>query len=374
MPLDAIRVLDLSRLLPGPYCSMLLADFGAEVIKVEEPNVGDYARAEYPKLGEDSALFHSLNRSKKSICLNLKAAEDQAKFLQLVKDSDVVIESFRPGVMKRLGLDYETLNEINPSLVYCAITGYGQEGPYAEMPGHDVNFLSYAGLLNMMGEQGGAPQIPATQIADIGGGAYPAAMGILLALFERQKTGKGQMVDISMMDGAISWMPTFFPNFLASRQESKRGELDLSGKLACYAVYETKDQKWLSVGALEPKFWREFCQVIGKEEFVPKVRDPIDVQTQMKKEIQEIMWQKTREEWMEIFEQISACVSPILSFGEVVENPHVKARGMIQEIEDPVLGVIQHIGTPIKLSRTPGKIKGAAPSLGEHTEEVLRGY
>ncbi|ARF16677.1 CaiB/BaiF CoA transferase family protein [Sporosarcina ureae] len=372
MPLDAIRVLDLSRLLPGPYCSMILADFGAEVIKVEEPTMGDYARAEYPKIGKDSAMFHSLNRSKKSICLNLKTAEDQAKFLQLVKDSDVVIESFRPGVMKRLGLDYETLNEINPGLVYCAITGYGQDGPYAEMPGHDVNFIGYAGLLNMMGEPNGAPQIPATQIADIGGGAYPAAMGILLALFERQKTGKGQMVDISMLDGAISWMPTFFPNYLASRKQAKRGELDLSGKLACYAVYETKDQRWLSVGALEPKFWKEFCQVIGKEEFIAKIRAPIDVQTQMKKEIQEILLQKTSENWMEIFETIQACVSPILSFDEMVNDPHVKARGMIQEIDDPELGVIQHVNTPIKLSRTPAKITGAAPSLGEHTETIFQ--
>ncbi|WP_301110011.1 CoA transferase [Sporosarcina sp.] len=371
MPLHSIRVLDLSRLLPGPYCSMLLADFGAEVIKIEEPNIGDYAREGLPKIDGVSALFHSLNRNKKSICLNLKAAEDKEQFLKLVKDSDVVIESFRPGVMERLGLDYETLKEINPGLIYCAITGYGQDGPYADLPGHDVNYISYAGLLNMMGKRNGEPQIPATQIADIGGGSYPAAVGILLALFEREKTGIGQMVDISMMDGAISWMPTFLPNYLASEEQQKRGELDLSGKLASYAVYETKDQKWLSVGALEPKFWSEFCKTIGTEDFIHKLREPIDVQEQMKEEIQRILLQKTSAEWMETFQKVNACVSPVQSFEEMVDDPQVKARGMIQEISDSEFGTVRHIGIPIKLSDTPGKIRSVAPMLGEHTEEVL---
>ncbi|ARF13565.1 CaiB/BaiF CoA transferase family protein [Sporosarcina ureae] len=371
MPLDSIQVLDLSRLLPGPYCSMLLADFGAEVIKVEEPSIGDYARAELPKVGEVSALFHSLNRGKKSICLNLKDVADKECFKQLVKDADVVIESFRPGVMKRLGLDYKILSEINPGLVYCAITGYGQDGPYATQPGHDLNYIGYAGLLDVMGERHGAPQIPATQIADIGGGAYPAAMGIMLALFERQKTGIGQMVDISMMDGVLSWMPTFFPGFLATGQQPQRGELDLSGKRASYAVYETKDHKWLAVGAFELKFWRAFCDVIGKEEFAEKLHDPVDVQLQMKEEITAILLQKTSAQWMEIFDGVAACVTPVLSFDEVLEDPQVKARGMIQQVEDPEIGPVTHIATPIKLSRTPGKIQSPAPSLGEHTVAVL---
>ncbi|PIC79207.1 carnitine dehydratase [Sporosarcina sp. P18a] len=374
LPLHSIRVLDLSRLLPGPYCSMLLADFGAEVIKIEEHSIGDYAREELPKVGEDSAFFHSLNRGKKSICLNLKEVEDKQRFKQLVKDSDVVIESFRPGVMKRLGLDYEILNKINPGLVYCAITGYGQDGPYASLPGHDLNFIGYTGLLDMMGERHGAPQIPATQIADIGGGAYPAAMGIILALFERQKTGRGQMVDISMMDGVLSWMPTVFPGYLTTGQQPQRGELDLSGKRASYAVYETKDHKWLAVGAFELKFWRVFCDVIGKEEFVAKLHDPIDVQLQMKEEIQEILLHKTSAQWMEIFDQVAACVTPVLSFDEVLDNPQVKARGMIQEIEDPEIGPVKHIASPIKLSRTPAKIQSSAPLLGEHTAALLGEY
>ncbi|MBU8789247.1 CoA transferase [Oceanobacillus caeni] len=371
MPLTSIRVLDLSRLLPGPYCSMLLADFGAEVIKIEEPGIGDYARENLPKLDKDSAFFHSLNRNKKSVCLNLKSAEGKESFLRLVKEADVVIESFRPGVMKRLGLDYETLREVNPGIIYCAITGYGQDGPYANFPGHDVNYTSYAGLLNLMGERNGKPQIPAAQIADIGGGALPAAVGILLALFGREKTGKGQMVDISMLDGVISWLPTLLPGFLATNEHPKRGELVLSGKLACYEVYQTKDEKWLSVGALELKFWNEFCKAIGREDFISKLDAPMEVQDQMKIEIQNIISQKSLDEWMGIFSEVDSCVAPVLSFDEMIENPQVKAREMIKNVNHSELGSIKQVGIPIKLSETPGEIRDLAPKLGEHTKEIL---
>lgn len=371
LPLTSIRVLDLSRLLPGPYCSMLLADFGAEVIKIEEPGIGDYARENLPKLDKDSAFFHSLNRNKKSVCLNLKSAEGKENFLRLVKDADVVIESFRPGVMKRLGLDYETLREVNPGIIYCAITGYGQDGPYANFPGHDVNYTSYAGLLNLMGERNGKPQIPAAQIADIGGGALPAAVGILLALFGREKTGKGQMVDISMLDGVISWLPTLLPGFLATNEHPKRGELVLSGKLACYEVYQTKDEKWLSVGALELKFWNEFCKAIGREDFISKLDAPMEVQDQMKIEIQNIISRKSLDEWMGIFSEVDSCVAPVLSFDEMIENPQVKAREMIKNVNHSELGSIKQVGIPIKLSKTPGEIRDLAPKLGEHTKEIL---
>lgn len=371
LPLTSIRVLDLSRLLPGPYCSMLLADFGAEVIKIEEPGIGDYARENLPKLDKDSAFFHSLNRNKKSVCLNLKSAEGKESFLRLVKEADVVIESFRPGVMKRLGLDYETLREVNPGIIYCAITGYGQDGPYANFPGHDVNYTSYAGLLNLMGERNGKPQIPAAQIADIGGGALPAAVGILLALFGREKTGKGQIVDISMLDGVISWLPTLLPGFLATNEHPKRGELVLSGKLACYEVYQTKDEKWLSVGALELKFWNEFCKAIGREDFISKLDAPMEVQDQMKIEIQNIISRKSLDEWMGIFSEVDSCVAPVLSFDEMIENPQVKAREMIKNVNHSELGSIKQVGIPIKLSETPGEIRDLAPKLGEHTKEIL---
>lgn len=369
-PLQSIRVLDLSRLLPGPFCTMLLADFGAEVIKIEAPELGDYARHYEPKIDENSVMFHSLNRNKKSVTLDLKTDEGKDQFLQMVGKADVVVESFRPGVMKRLGLDLPVLEKINPRLIYCAISGYGQTGPYAEMPGHDINYISYAGLLELMGEKDGKPIVPAVQVADLAGGAYPAVTGILLALLEREKSGKGQFIDISMMDGVISLLQSTLPNYLMKNIPSKRGEQMLSGGLACYEVYQTKDGRWLAVGALEMKFWRIFCQKLGKPEWIPLLNEPDEVQYKLKHDIQTVMYTKTLAEWMDIFEDAEACVSPVLNFAELVNHPQVQARKMFEAIEQDGIPV-KHIGIPIKLSRTPGKIRAAAPKLGEHTEYYL---
>lgn len=369
-PLQSIRVLDLSRLLPGPFCTMLLADFGAEVIKIEAPELGDYARQYEPKIDENSVMFHSLNRNKKSVTLDLKTDEGKDQFLQMVGKADVVVESFRPGVMKRLGLDFPVLEKINPRLIYCAISGYGQTGPYAEMPGHDINYISYAGLLELMGEKDGKPIVPAVQVADLAGGAYPAVTGILLALLEREKSGKGQFIDISMMDGVISLLQSTLPNYLMKNIPSKRGEQMLSGGLACYEVYQTKDGRWLAVGALEMKFWRIFCQKLGKPEWIPLLNEPDEVQYKLKHDIQTVMYTKTLAEWMDIFEDAEACVSPVLNFAELVNHPQVQARKMFEAIEQDGIPV-KHIGIPIKLSRTPGKIRAAAPKLGEHTEYYL---
>lgn len=369
-PLQSIRVLDLSRLLPGPFCTMLLADFGAEVIKIEAPELGDYARQYEPKIDENSVMYHSLNRNKKSVTLDLKTDEGKDQFLQMVGKADVVVESFRPGVMKRLGLDFPVLEKINPRLIYCAISGYGQTGPYAEMPGHDINYISFAGLLELMGEKDGKPIVPAVQVADLAGGAYPAVTGILLALLEREKSGKGQFIDISMMDGVISLLQSTLPNYLMKNIPSKRGEQMLSGGLACYEVYQTKDGRWLAVGALEMKFWRVFCQKIGKPEWIALLNEPDEVQYKLKHDIQTVMYTKTLAEWMDIFEDAEACVSPVLNFAELVNHPQVQARKMFEAIEQDGIPV-KHIGIPIKLSRTPGKIRAAAPKLGEHTEYYL---
>lgn len=369
-PLQSIRVLDLSRLLPGPFCTMLLADFGAEVIKIEAPELGDYARHYEPKIDENSVMFHSLNRNKKSVTLDLKTDEGKDQFLQMVGKADVVVESFRSGVMKRLGLDFPVLEKINPRLIYCAISGYGQTGPYAEMPGHDINYISYAGLLELMGEKDGKPIVPAVQVADLAGGAYPAVTGILLALLEREKSGKGQFIDISMMDGVISLLQSTLPNYLMKNIPSKRGEQMLSGGLACYEVYQTKDGRWLAVGALEMKFWRIFCQKLGKPEWIPLLNEPDEVQYKLTHDIQTVMYTKTLAEWMDIFEDAEACVSPVLTFAELVNHPQVQVRRMFETIEQDGIPV-KHIGIPIKLSRTPGKIRTAAPKLGEHTEYYL---
>lgn len=370
LPLDSIRVLDLTRLLPGPFCTWLLADFGADVIKVEDPSLGDYARWSEPKQGDMGAMFHALNRNKKSLSLNLKTEKGREIFRQLVKEADVLVESFRPGVMDRLGVGYESLNEINPRLIYCAITGYGQDGPYAHLPGHDINYLSYAGMLDLQGVRGGPPFVPAVQVADIGGGALMAGMGILMALLARDRTGKGQFVDISMMDGVISWMPVL-SDFLATGRLPRRGEMVLSGGKACYGVYETADGRYLSVGALEPKFWEVFCQEIGKPEFISRLNAPLDEQERMKESIAAVMKTKTLAEWMDIFRDKDTCVAPVLNLEEAVQNPQVKHRQMVMEVQHPSLGMIRQVGFPIKLSETPAQYRHSAPKLGEHNEEIL---
>lgn len=372
MPLTSVKVLDLTRLLPGPYCTMILADFGAEVIKVEDPHLGDYARHFNPKINENSALFHSLNRNKKSICLNLKEEADKKTFLQLAKKTDIMVESFRPGVMKRLGLDYETLKEENSGLIYCSITGYGQTGPYANRPGHDINYISYAGLLDLMGEMDGPPVIPAATIADIGGGAFPATVGILLALLERNRSGKGQFIDISMLDGVISWLQPALPNFLAGGTAPNRGTDMLSGGRACYAVYETKDGRYLSVGAIEQKFWEAFCQIIGCTHFIPLLEAPLHEQHLIKYEIQKIILQKSLSEWMEAFSKVEACVSPVLTLGEMTEHAQVAARGILRKVYHHRMGgEITYIHNPIKMSETKATIRHPAPGHGEHTVQII---
>lgn len=367
LPLESVRVLDLTRLLPGPYCTMMLADFGAEVIKVETPNIGDYARWYEPRIDKNGAMFHSLNRNKKSVALNLKSEEGKTIFLKLVEDADVVVESFRPGVMDRLGIGYDVLKGVNPGLVFCAVTGYGQTGPYMDQPGHDINYLSYAGLLDLQGEQGGRPSVPATQIADLGGGAFPAAVGILLALYERQQSGEGQFVDIAMLDGVISWLQTILPDYLADGNVPERGELPLSGGKACYEVYETRDGRYLSVGALEPKFWRSFCETIGKEAFIPRLMAPLREQNRMKAEIQDVISEKTLAEWLDRFSNVEACVTPVQNLEEMMQDPQVIAREMMQTHQG-----VKQPGQPIKLSETPALIRSHAPDLGEHTDELLQ--
>jgi len=342
---------------------MILADFGADVIKIEQPNIGDYARFLGPNIGNMSALFHSLNRNKKSTTLDLKTKRDHATFLEMVDEADVIVESFRPGVMDKLNLSYETLKRRNPKLIYCAITGYGQTGPYKHKPGHDLNYISYAGLLDLMGEQGRSPIVPATQIADIGAGALPATIGILIALYHQRKTGEGQFVDIGMMDGVISWLQTVLPDYLATGILPSRGEQMLDGGFANYNVYETKDGRYLAVGAVEEKFWRKFCETIGREDFIPHLYAPLHKQHELKADIQKIIVQKSLAEWLNIFANVEACVSPVHTLEEMINDPHVMARDMIQTVIDKTFGEIKQINTPIKLSKTPAKIRSTAPEM-----------
>jgi crotonobetainyl-CoA:carnitine CoA-transferase CaiB-like acyl-CoA transferase len=371
-PLDGITVLDLTRLLPGAVATMMLGDFGAQIIKIEEPGIGDPARHSRAGIKQPGAYFLVTNRNKRSIAINLKQVAGREIFLKLVKKADVVVEGFRPGVMDRLGIGYETLKGINPQLIYCAITGYGQDGPYREKAGHDINYISIAGLLGVNGMKGGPPVIPGVQIADLAGGSLHAVIGILLSLQARHRTGKGQMVDVSMMDGSLAMMYVPFAAYLANDRQPQRGAEGLAGRYACYHVYETKDGRFLSLGALESKFWENACRVLGREDFIQlhfvdgRQEEMIDVFT-------DIFRGRTAEEWLTEFEGVDTCLMVVKEISEMIDDPQVRHRGLIGEIEDPVAGKFKQIAPTVRLSSTPGEIRLPPPRLGEHTREILSG-
>ena len=371
--LDGVRVLDLSRLLPGGFCSLLLADFGAEVLKIEDTGMGDYVRWAPPYYegaqdSANSALFLALNRGKRSICVNLKQEQGREVLLRLVRDYDVLLESFRPGVLDRLGVGYERLRQENPGLVYCAITGYGQDGPYTERSGHDMNYLGLVGLLGLTGEKHGPPVQSAGQIADVGGGALMAAVGILTALRERDRSGEGQFVDVSMADGALSWLALVAGRYLCDGEVPRRGEIELAGKLICYRPYACKDG-WVTLGALEPKFWAAWCHGVGRDELVGKQFEGPG--SEAHGEVERIFLERTREEWREFASHHDCCLEPVLELDEALDSELVRARQMVVELEQPGAGAVRQLGVPVKLSRTPGEVKAPGPALGEHTDEVL---
>jgi alpha-methylacyl-CoA racemase len=371
--LSDIRVLDLSRLLPGGFCSLLLADFGAQVLKVEDTGMGDYVRWSAPGYeGADdsakSALFLALNRGKRSIRLNLKEEAGRAVLLRLVREHDVLLESFRPGVMDRLGVGYERLREENPGLVYCAVTGYGQDGPYTARSGHDMNYLGLNGLLALTGDAGGPPVQSAGQIADIGGGALMAAFGILAALRERERSGRGQLVDVSMFDGSLAWLGMVAAKYLCDGETPQRGDLELAGRLICYRPYACRDG-WVTLGALEPKFWRAWCRGVGRE-------DLVDMQferpgSEAHAEVERIFLERTRAEWDEFASRHDCCLEPVLDLDEALDSELVRAREMVVGLDQPGAEGVRLLGVPVKLSRTPGAPAGRGPALGEHTREVL---
>ena len=372
-PLGDIRVLDLSRLLPGGFCSLMLADFGAEVLKVEDTGMGDYIRwsPPYYEGAEDSAksaLYLALNRGKRSIRLNLKEERGREVLLKLAREYDVLLESFRPGVLDRLGVGYERLREENPRLVYCAITGYGQDGPYRDRSGHDMNYLGLIGLLGLTGEKDGPPIQAGGQIADIGGGALMGAFGIMAALHERERSGEGQLVDVSMADGALSWLALIAARHFADGYDPKRGEPELSGGLICYRPYACSDG-WVTLGALEPKFWQAWCRGVGREDLIEKQFDHPGSEAHA--EVERIFLERTRADWQEFATHNDCCLEPVLDIGEALDSELVRAREMVVELEQPGAGAVKQVGVPIKLSRTPGVVDQPGPSLGEHTDEVL---
>jgi alpha-methylacyl-CoA racemase len=373
--LSDVRVLDLSRLLPGGFCSLLLADFGAEVLKVEDTGMGDYLRWSAPGYdGADdstrSALFLALNRGKRSIRLNLKEERGREVLLRLAREYDVLLESFRPGVMDRLGVGYERLREENAALVYCAVTGYGQDGPSTARSGHDMNYLGLNGLLGLTGDAGGPPVQSAAQIADLGGGALTAAFGILAALRERERSGQGQLVDVSMFDGSLAWLALVGAKYLCDGETPGRGDLELAGRLICYRPYACKDG-WITLGALEPKFWQAWCRGVAREDLIEKQFEPPGSAAHA--EVERIFLERTRADWRSFAEDHDCCLEPVLDLDEALDSELVRAREMVVELDQPGADAVRLLGVPVKLSRTPGSPAGPGPALGEHTREVLAG-
>lgn len=377
--LDGIKILELARVTPGELCTMLLADMGAEVLKIETPPSDGEPESQDEKR---RAVFVFVNRNKRSIALNLKAPDGQAVFQKLAAKADVIVEGFRPGVMKRLAADYETIRKINPRIIYCSLSGFGQDGPYTSYPAHDLNYLSLAGVLGLIGEPDRKPAIPLNIIADYGGASLHGALGIVLALFARERTGKGQHVDISYLDTTLSLLAAtpnlrfFFSDGLAPR----RGGGFLGGSYPYYAVYETKDKKLLTIGCTEPWLWENFCKAINRPEFAKFARKPDQFvrvanaeEVRAREEIEALIRTRTRDEWFDFLVKHDVCVGKVYDVEEMVEDPQIRHRQMVVETEHPEIGKVKEFGIAIKLSETPGSVRHAAPYPGEHTDEVLRG-
>ncbi len=370
-PLTTLKVLDFSSLLPGPFGAMLLADMGADVIKVESPTRPDLVRFLPPQEENVSAAHAYLNRSKKSLSVNLKTPEGLQVIKDLVKEYDVIIEQFRPGVMDKLGVGYEALKEINPGVIYCSISGYGQTGPYKMRAGHDLNYLSIAGMASYNGRKETGPAPAAFQVADIAGGSCHAVMGILAAVIHRQQTGVGQYIDISMTDAAFALNAFTAPAALVGGVEPTLSGQQLDGG-SFYDCYETSDGRWFSAGGLEPQFFTQFCEAIGKPELIPNGYnlDPAVV-AGVKASIAEAMKSKTFDEWKVIFAQLDSCTEPVLSFTEACEHEHIQAREMLVEVPKMGGGTQRQVASAFKFSETKPEYAYIGAPQGHHTREIL---
>jgi crotonobetainyl-CoA:carnitine CoA-transferase CaiB-like acyl-CoA transferase len=357
-----MRVLDLSRLFPGPYCSRILADLGMEVIRVERPGGSDWLRQIPPMDPEsgESLLFRSLNRGKKSLTLNLKSEEGRKIFLRLVKTADALLESFRPGVMDRLGLGYETLSQANPRLVYCSLTGYGTEGPYRQRAGHDLNYSGLSGLLDLTGQRDGPPSVPGAPLADLAGALW-ATIGILYALLERQRTGSGQHVESTFLGGALSFLPLAVSRQIGN-QPVERGASDLTGGLVCYSIYQAGDGGYVTLAALEPQFWAAFCQAVGREDLLGQQYAPTIPGEPVYEELCALFRRHTRQEWAQLLDGVDACCEPVYAVEEALASIPVQALNMLVDRE---------LLPPISLSAQQERATAPAYPLGEHTGALL---
>jgi crotonobetainyl-CoA:carnitine CoA-transferase CaiB-like acyl-CoA transferase len=375
--LDGIKILEIARVAPAEMPGMMLADMGADVLKIETPGHAGPRDAQT----ERREAFAFVNRNKRSMTLNMKAPEGQEIFRKLATEADVIVEGFRPGVMKRLGADYEAIHALNPRIVYCSLSGFGQDGPYRDYPAHDMNYLSLAGVLGLIGEADRKPAIPLNLVADYAGASLHGALGIMLALFARERTGRGQHVDVSYLDTTLSLLAAtpnmrfFFSDGLAPR----RGAGFLGGSYPYYAIYETRDGKLLTIGCTEPWLWENFCKAIGRLDLVrfartsdQFVRAANAEEDAARREIEDIIKTRDRDDWYEYLAKADVCVGKVYDPEEVVQDPQVLHREMVVEVDHPKHGRVKQFGTAIKLSETPGSARTAGAASGEHTDEVLR--
>ena len=373
MPLDGIRVVDLSRLAPGPYASMLLGDLGADVLLVEAPSDA-FARSG-AALDEEAMkrrrAHNPLARNKRSIVVNLREEDGRRIVHDLAQDADVFLEGFRPGVVDRLGVGYETISTTNPRIVYCSLSGYGQTGPYSHMVGHDINYISVGGALSMIGLPGSKPAVPYNTIADFAGGGLMSAFAILAALVSRQSNGLGQYLDMSMSDNVLYLRASQTGGVLAGGAPPARGARGLGGGSPHYGAYECADGKYLSLGSLEPHFWANLCDVSGRPDMLAHEYDA-SKHDEFAQYLAAMFKTKTRDEWFERLRDVELCVAPVLDVAEALADPHQRARGMVVEVDDPDLGRVSQVGIGPKFSETPGAVRTTAPHAGQHTREVLR--
>ena len=372
-PLVGLRILDLTRLLPGPLGTMLMADMGAEVIKIEDPESPDYVRVFPPHINGESANYMAFNRSKKSLVLDYKSDDGRATFMKLVATADVVVEQFRPGFLDKMGIGYAAARAVNPAIIYVSITGYGQNGPYSHLAGHDLNYMAYAGVLGLTGQPDAAPTVPGVQLADIAGGSYMGVIATLAALHARGQTGVGQHVDVSMTDGVMPLLSVSYAIFAGQGHTPQRGELPLSGGMANYGVYACQDQKYVALGTLEPKFWGKFCTLIGKPDWMPFILPKTAEElAHFKAQIGAFFLTKTQSEWVDFGIKNDILVSPMLGLSDLENDPHLQARQMIHTQDHPRAGKFKSVGVPIKFSETTAQPAWPAPTLGQDTEAIMQ--
>ncbi len=365
-PLQGIRVLDLSRLLPAPFATMILGDLGADVIRVESSTGGDRMRLLPPYVNGLGVYFMTINRNKRSVAIDLKDPRGREVFLELAKTADVVVEGFKPGTVDRLGVGYEAVRSVRPDVIYCSLSGYGQTGPCQDRAGHDINYMGIGAALDLMTDPGVKPRIPGLFLGDLSGGLY-ATIGIIAAIVDRQQTGRGQQIDACMLDGLMGLHTFLSARHLIAGLPAEHGTTQMTDAGPCYQIYETSDGRYVTFAPLEPRFWERFCEVIERKDLSGRQWD-----ANLVPELEAVFKTRTREEWVALSAEHDFCCEPVLSLDSALQHPQVVARGMVVEAEDPVGGRIRHVASGIRMGGRRGEVRLPAPQLGEHTIEILQ--